>query len=127
MWRGQCCAFSRALGHGERAGQAISSLRDGRRQGGSVFAYVINNSDMFPPPGLLDASNPVQYTETSSGGDEAWLAFTLKKLYTNAFIVSPGPPRKVAAVVKPWQTASYTQLTDFAWLQETWIWCTSVS
>jgi hypothetical protein len=61
----------------------------------SVSAYVINN--MFPPPGLLDVS---QYIETSSGGDEAWLAFTSKKLYTNAFIVSPGPPRKVASVMK---------------------------
>ncbi|KAH9985601.1 hypothetical protein BJV77DRAFT_1031733 [Russula vinacea] len=47
---------------------------------------------MFPPPGLLDVS---QYIETSSGGDEAWLTFTSKKLYTNAFIVSPGPPRKI--------------------------------
>ena len=67
-----------------------------------MFAYVINNFDMFPPPGLLDVSNPVQYTETSSGGDDAWLAFTLKKLYTNAFIVSSGSPRKVATLlIKP--------------------------
>lgn len=63
-----------------------------------MFAYVINNLAMFPPPGL---SNPAQCTETSSGGDDAWLAFTSKKLYTNAFIVSPGPPRKVAALMKP--------------------------
>jgi hypothetical protein len=53
--------------------------------------------NMFPPPGLLDVS---QYIETSSGGDEAWLTFTSKKLYTNAFIVSPGPPRKVVSVMK---------------------------
>ena len=76
-------------------------MAEGGRQGGSVSAYVINNFDMFPPPGLLDVSNPVQYTETSSGGDDAWLAFTVKKLYTNAFIVSSGPPRKVAALIKP--------------------------
>ncbi|KAH9990946.1 hypothetical protein BJV74DRAFT_772425 [Russula compacta] len=47
-----------------------------------------------PPPGLLD-QNGVQYKETSSGGDYDWLTFTSKKLYTNAFIVSPGPPRKI--------------------------------
>lgn len=63
-----------------------------------MFAYVINKSAMLPPPGL---SNPAQYTETSSGGDDAWLAFASKKLYTNAFIVSPGPPRKVGALMKP--------------------------
>lgn len=55
---------------------------------------------MFPPPGVLDESNPVQYIETSSGGDGDWLAFNSKKLYTNAFIVSPGPPQKVVSEMK---------------------------
>ncbi|KAI9511618.1 hypothetical protein F5148DRAFT_1169213 [Russula earlei] len=50
---------------------------------------------MSPPPGVFDDSNVVQYIETSSGGDHVWLPFTSKKLYTNAFIVSPGPPRKI--------------------------------
>jgi hypothetical protein len=63
--------------------------------------WSLMSSTMSLPPGLLDVSNPVQYIETSSGGDGAWLAFTSKKLYTNAFIVSPGPPRKVAPVLKP--------------------------
>jgi len=45
---------------------------------------------------LLDESNVVnEYIETSSGGDHSWLDFTSKKLYTNAFIVSPGPPQKI--------------------------------
>jgi hypothetical protein len=50
-----------------------------------------------PPPGLLDDSDAdaTLYTETSCGGDHDWLTFTSKKLYTNAFIVSPGPPPKV--------------------------------
>jgi hypothetical protein len=55
------------------------------------------DADMFPPPGLLDVSNPVQYIETSSGGDGDWLAFASTKLYTNAFILSPDPPQKVAS------------------------------
>jgi hypothetical protein len=61
------------------------------------LAYVIIDADMFSPPGLLDVSNPTQYIETSSSGDGDWLAFTSKKLYTNAFIVSPGPPQKVVS------------------------------
>jgi hypothetical protein len=65
------------------------------------LAYVIADADMFPPPGLQDVSNPAQYIETSSGGDGDWLAFTPKKLYTNAFIVSPGPPQKVVSEIKP--------------------------
>lgn len=69
--------------------------------GGEWLAYVINDADMFPPPGLLDVSDPIQYIETSSGGDGDWLAFTSKKLYTNAFIVSPGPPQKVVSKMKP--------------------------
>jgi hypothetical protein len=56
---------------------------------------------MFPPPGLQDVSNAAQYIETSSGGDGDWLAFTSKKLYTNAFIVLPGPSQKVVSDIKP--------------------------
>ena len=56
---------------------------------------------MFPPPGLQDVSNPAQYIETSSGGDGDWLAFPPKKLYTNAFIVSAGPPQKVVSNQTP--------------------------
>jgi hypothetical protein len=63
-----------------------------------------------PPPGLLDESDAdaAQYIETSSGGDHGWLTFTSKKLYTNAFIVLPGPPRKV--VVKQSQPRPLTGL-----------------
>jgi len=53
-----------------------------------------------PAPGLLDESDVAQYIETSSGGDHGWLTFTSKKLYTNAFIVLPGPPRKVSLLMK---------------------------
>jgi hypothetical protein len=63
--------------------------------------YSLMSSTMSLPPGLLDMSNRVQYIETSSGGGGAWLAITSKKLYTNAFIVLSGPPRKVASVMKP--------------------------
>jgi hypothetical protein len=56
-------------------------------------------------PGLLDESDVdvAQYVETSSGGDHGWLTFTSKKLYTNAFIVLPGPPRKVSLLMKQFQ------------------------
>ncbi|KAI0251944.1 hypothetical protein BJV78DRAFT_1125567 [Lactifluus subvellereus] len=51
---------------------------------------------MSLPPGLSDDSaSQVKYIETSSGGDHDWLTFVSKKLYTNAFIVSPGPPQKI--------------------------------
>ncbi|KAI0264682.1 hypothetical protein BC834DRAFT_826240 [Gloeopeniophorella convolvens] len=55
------------------------------------------------PPGLLpsadhpshsDGSHP-SYTESSSGGDHEWLPFQHRKLYTNAFILSSGPPAKI--------------------------------
>ena len=72
-----------------------------QRHGGSSYEVRARlchqDADMFPPPGLLDVSNPVQYIETSSGGDGDWLAFSSTKLYTNAFIVSPDPPQKVAS------------------------------
>jgi hypothetical protein len=92
------------------------------------LAYVITDADMFPPPGLLDVSNQAQYIETSSGGDGDWLAFTSKKLYTNAFIVSPGPPQKVVSEIKP-VASCFLPSTHIgsAWLQETRIWCASVS
>lgn len=68
------------------------------------LVYVIIDAVMFPPPGLLDVtvdvSNLTQYIETSSGGDGDWLTFTSKKSYTNAFIVSPGPPQKVVSELK---------------------------
>ena len=101
--------------------------KEDQASGECGLAYVINDADMFPPPGLQDVSNPAQYIETSSGGDSDWLAFTSKKLYTNAFIVSPGPPQKVVSEIKPVAAASYLRLTDSAWLQETRIWCASVS
>jgi hypothetical protein len=91
------------------------------------LVYVIIDADMFPPPDLLDVSNSTQYIETSSGGDGDWLTFTSKKLYTNAFIVSPGPPQKVVSEMKPVASCFLPRLTDSTWLQETRIWCTSVS
>lgn len=95
-----------------------------------MLAYVIDDAVLTmstsPPPGLLD-QNGVQYKETSSGGDHDWLTFTSKKLYTNAFVVSPGPPRKVTLVMKQWQHTSYARLADSAWIQEAWIRCTFVS
>jgi hypothetical protein len=63
---------------------------------------------MSLPPGLLDGlDSQIQYVETSSGGDQGWLTITSKKLYTNAFIVLPGSPRKVV---------TYEQLETFAYL-----------
>ena len=59
---------------------------------------------MSIPPGLLDPQ--IQYVETSSGGDQEWLTITSQKLYTNAFIVLPGSPRKVV---------TYEQLETFAY------------
>ena len=83
-----------------------------------------------PAPGLLDESDVAQYVETSSGGDYDWLTFTSKKLYTNAFIVLPGPPRKVPLVMKLLQhhrLLTMYELVDSSWIQETWIWCEFVS
>ena len=82
-----------------------------------------------PPPGLLDESDATQYIETSSGGDHGWLTYASKKLYTNAFIVSPGPPQKVAPVVitVATTTAYWARPVDSAWIQETWIWRAFVS
>lgn len=40
------------------------------------------------PPGIDDVGNPEYY---ASGGDEnAWLSFSKKKYYTNAFVVEDG-------------------------------------
>ncbi|KAF8271888.1 hypothetical protein EI94DRAFT_1678835 [Lactarius quietus] len=46
------------------------------------------------PPGLTQNSQ-LEYTETSSGGECDWLTFSSMRLYTNSFIVSPGPPQKI--------------------------------
>lgn len=83
-----------------------------------------------PAPGLLDEPDVAQYIETSSGGDYDWLTFTSKKLYTNAFIVLPGPPRKVSLVTKKLQhpyLLTMHELVDSPWIQETWIRCEFVS
>jgi len=136
--RRQRCAFSRTLKHEERKGQGrLPPVWKGgqcifgqwQKHGRCGLAYVIDDADMFPPPGLLDVSNPVQYTETASGGDGDWLSFTSTKLYTNAFIVLPGPPRKVTSEMKPVANCFLhtLSLADSPWLQETWIWCRSVS
>ncbi|KAI0305168.1 hypothetical protein B0F90DRAFT_1625355 [Multifurca ochricompacta] len=50
---------------------------------------------MSLPPGLPSESLHVRYAETSSGGDHDWLPVISTKLYTNAFIISPGPPQKI--------------------------------
>ena len=47
-----------------------------------------------PPPGLTRDSQ-LEYIETSSGGERDWLTFSSTRLYTNSFILSPGPPQKV--------------------------------
>lgn len=63
---------------------------------------------MSLPPGLLeDPASQVQYIETSSGGDHDWLTFVSKKLYTNAFIVSPGPTQKVVSINETVATPSH--------------------
>jgi hypothetical protein len=45
-------------------------------------------------PGLPQNSQ-LEYIETYSGGECDWLTFSSTRLYTNSFIVSPGPPQKV--------------------------------
>lgn len=57
----------------------------------ATVAFVMSVS---LPPGLTRDSQ-LEYIETSSGGESDWLTFTSTRLYTNSFIFSPGPPRKV--------------------------------
>lgn len=55
---------------------------------------VLDNSGI--PPGIDDTQNLQYY---ASGGDEnAWLSFSKKRYYTNAFIVQDG---KVVILVPP--------------------------
>jgi hypothetical protein len=85
------------------------------RQMGESAGLCHLNISMSLPPGLLDDSDSqCQYVETSSGGDHEWLDFTSIKLYTNAFIVLPGPPRKVVTLNQIMATPSYATLTDSA-------------
>ncbi|KAH9053179.1 hypothetical protein EDB87DRAFT_1653153 [Lactarius vividus] len=46
------------------------------------------------PPGLT-RDPQLKYIETSSGGEHDWLTFSSTRLYTNSFILSPGPPQKI--------------------------------
>ena len=48
------------------------------------------------PPGIDGARNPEYY---ASGGDEnAWLSFSKKKYYTNAFIVEDGKVKELLSL-----------------------------
>ncbi|KAH9000764.1 hypothetical protein EDB86DRAFT_3041809 [Lactarius hatsudake] len=46
------------------------------------------------PPGLT-RDPQLEYIVTSSGGEHDWLTFSSTRLYTNSFILSPGPPQKI--------------------------------
>ncbi len=46
------------------------------------------------PPGLT-RDPQLEYIETSNGGEHDWMTFSSTRLYTNSFIISPGPPQKV--------------------------------